>query len=143
MKIPAQTLAISEIQQRIKELSPERFEVLIAELLKKMGFENVTRTGKSGDGGIDVIGYTISETGPSYTLVQCKHYSQQKVGVGAIRDFYGAVTAYRDHADGIFASSGELSQKAIEFAKTQTQGRIGVFQGLRLINMIKQFNLYI
>jgi restriction system protein len=111
--------------------------------MKKLGFENVTRTGKSGDGGIDVIGYAISESGPSYTLVQCKHYSRQKVGVGAIRDFYGAVTAYSNDADGIMMSSGDLSQQAIDFAKTQTQGRVGVFQGLRLINMIKQFNMYI
>jgi superfamily II DNA or RNA helicase len=143
MKIPAQTLTLSEIQQRISELTPDKFEILIAELMKKLGFENVTRTGKSGDGGIDVIGYAISESGPSYTLVQCKHYSRQKVGVGAIRDFYGAVTAYSNDADGIMMSSGDLSQQAIDFAKTQTQGRVGVFQGLRLINMIKQFNMYI
>ena len=42
--------------EKIQEMDPFQFEYLTAELLRKIGYENVTVTKRSGDKGIDVIG---------------------------------------------------------------------------------------
>jgi restriction system protein len=69
-----------------KEISPYHFEKVIEELLTCMGY-SVTRVGGSGDGGVDLRGRN-SSTGEKI-IVQCKRY-KGNVGIGTIRDFYGA-----------------------------------------------------
>lgn len=68
------------------EISPNNFEKAIEELFTFMGY-SVTRVGGSGDGGVDLRGRN-SSTGEK-VIIQCKRY-KGNVGIGTIRDFYGA-----------------------------------------------------
>ncbi len=66
----------------IKSLPPGGFERLTQRLLRESGFQQVTVTGKSGDGGIDGIGTLKVNPFVSFNvLFQCKRYQ-------------GAVTAF-------------------------------------------------
>lgn len=46
--------------QQIRTMDPAAFEELVGELLAKIGFEDVTVTRASGDGGIDVRGTLVA-----------------------------------------------------------------------------------
>ena len=66
-----------------------------------MGY-SVTHVDGSGDGGIDLkcLNYSTGEK----VIVQCKRYSG-KVGIGSIRDFYGALIHSRADKGYIFTTS--------------------------------------
>lgn len=82
-------------------ITPHDFEKVIGELFSYMGY-SVTHVGGSGDGGIDLkcLNYSTGEK----VIVQCKRYSG-KVGIGSIRDFYGALIHSRADKGYIFTTS--------------------------------------
>lgn len=51
----------SDLQKRLMEMTPARFELLIGELLQALGFEEekIRVTGRSGDGSIDGSGHRV------------------------------------------------------------------------------------
>lgn len=75
----------------IKSLPPEGFERLSQRLLRESGFQHVTVTGRTGDGGIDGIGTLQINPFVSFNvLFQCKRY-QGTVTPSQVRDFRGAM----------------------------------------------------
>ncbi|MBD3399482.1 MAG: hypothetical protein GF399_04035 [Candidatus Coatesbacteria bacterium] len=80
------------VLERILELDPEEFEVLITELLATLGFE-ARHVGQVGDGGIDAVG-TLDVYGMARIElhVQCKRYQlSSRINAKEIRDFRGAI----------------------------------------------------
>jgi len=58
-------------------MDPFQFEYLVAELLEKIGYENVEVTSRSGDKGIDVVGdLTVGGLTDVKTVIQVKRYSE-------------------------------------------------------------------
>lgn len=75
----------------LQDLPAAGFERLCQRLLREAGFEQVTVTGRSGDGGIDGIGVLELNAFVSFkVLFQCKRY-KGSVGPSAVRDFRGAM----------------------------------------------------
>jgi len=73
----------------IKSLPPEGFERLSQRLLRESGFQHVTVTGRTGDGGIDGVGTLQINPFVSFNvLFQCKRY-QGTVTPSQVRDFRG------------------------------------------------------
>ncbi len=89
----------------------EELELLTGELYRRKGFEVELSAGTGSDGGIDLV---LHQEGAK-TLVQCKHYSSQKVPVNAIREFYGTLT-HEGVGQGVFVTTGEFSRDARDFA---------------------------
>ena len=82
---------ISETPRLVYDLSPRRFEELVAELYRRRGFE-VQLTPSTGDEGVDVYAIRHDELGTSLTVVQCKRYSAaKKIGVGLVRELQGTI----------------------------------------------------
>ncbi len=80
----------------LQSLPAAGFERLCQRLLREADFEQVTVTGKSGDGGIDGIGIVQVNTFVSFkVLFQCKRYTAP-VGPAAVRDFRGAMQGRAD-----------------------------------------------
>ncbi|PHK24889.1 restriction endonuclease, partial [Nostoc linckia z16] len=80
----------------LQKLTPEGFERICQRLLRESGFEKVTVTGKSGDGGIDGIGVLEINPFVSFTvLFQCKRY-KGAVSSSQVRDFRGAMQGRAD-----------------------------------------------
>ena len=80
--------------------------------------------GGRGDGGVDLVLRRAAVNGAERTLVQCKHWRAQAVGVDVVRELYGVMAA-RGAAAGIVVTSGRFTEEATSFA----QGR-----NLRLID---------
>ncbi len=95
---------------QIDKISPANFERLVGSGFVKMGY-GVQHRGCPSDGGIDLYCTRPGEV----VIVQCKHY-HGKIGVSAIRDFYG--TLIHNHAAvGYFVTTGKYTDSAIEWAK--------------------------
>jgi len=93
---PAESIIVTDISTEIKryfkdnpaklyDLSPRKFEELIASILEDLGFD-VQLTQATRDGGSDIIAYIRNAVCEYLTLVECKKYDpKNKVGVGIIR----------------------------------------------------------
>jgi restriction system protein len=96
----------------ISDLSWQDFEHLVGASFERDGFA-VTHTGGGGaDGGVDLV----LTKGRELTLVQCKQWRAQKVGVTTVREVYGVMAA-RGAARGIVVSAGDFTADAREFVR--------------------------
>ncbi len=98
--------------QDLQKLTPAQFEAYIAELFNALGYQTKT-TGKSGDGGVDVE--AVKDGLVHY--IQCKKFISSKVPVGAVRDFYGAVTDRIDGGKAYFITTNIFTLEAERFAE--------------------------
>ena len=99
----------------IKSLSPGGFERLSQRLLRESGFQHVSVTGKSGDGGIDGIGTLQVNPFVSFNvLFQCKRY-QGAVTPAQVRDFRGAMMGRADK--GLIITTGTFTLEAKKEAR--------------------------
>jgi hypothetical protein len=78
---------------RMSQLSPDRFEDLVAERLTKMNFEVVkVGTTYSRDGGIDIIASPRAAPFPFFLAVQVKHHKgDTPVGDSVVRELRGSI----------------------------------------------------
>jgi restriction system protein len=95
------------------------FEEFVARLLRKMGYENVKVTQRSGDKGKDILATSNSGKNHKYpVVVECKH--QKSVGRPVIQKLQGALLhEIDDHPfiKGIVVISGKFTKEAIEYTK--------------------------
>jgi restriction system protein len=81
--------------QAIFDLSPRKFEEVLAEILTDMGWE-VELTSATRDGGKDILAYQKTELGKLLCLVEAKRYREdRKVGVDLVRSLYGTLCDYQ------------------------------------------------
>ena len=100
--------------RKFRELSPRKFEEIVAELLTGLGYE-VQLTPFSGDGGFDMYAAKNDAVGRFLYLVECKRYVPPgKVGVQVIRSLHGVVQQKNANA-GIVATTSFFTKGAKEF----------------------------
>lgn len=81
--------------ERLKHLSPERFEYFVADRLECMGF-GVQLVGHTNqrDGGVDIIAYPKTVSFPFLLAVQVKHRrSDRKIGAPDVRNFHSVLSS--------------------------------------------------
>jgi restriction system protein len=123
----------------IKTLSPEGFERLSKRLLRESGFQHVTVTGKSGDGGIDGAGTLQINPFVSFNvLFQCKRY-QGTVTPSQVRDFRGAMMGRADK--GIIITTGSFTLEAKKEARRDGVPPIELVDGDTLVDMFERLEL--
>ena len=139
-ELPPQPLDYkSDLLTLIKALPPEGFERLCQRLLRESGFQNVTVTGRSGDGGIDGTG--ILQINPFVSFVvlfQCKRY-QGAVTPSQIRDFRGAMQGRADK--GIILTTGNFTTEAKKEARRDGAPPIELVAGEDLIKLFENLEL--
>jgi restriction system protein len=124
----------------LKSLPPEGFEKICQRLLREYGFQNVTVTGKSGDGGID--GHGVLEVNPFVTfkvLFQCKRYTKGPVSSGHVRDFRGAMMGRADK--GIIMSTGNFTSEAKKEARRDGVPPLELVDGEKMVEMFEELRL--
>jgi restriction system protein len=129
----------AQLSLLLRELPPEGFERLCQRLLRESGFEQVSVTGKSGDGGIDGIG--ILQVNPFVSfkvLFQCKRFAGS-VGPSVVRDFRGAMQGRAEK--GIVLTTGTFSAEAKREAGREGAPPIELVDGERLIEMFERLEL--
>lgn len=110
-----------------------QFEQLVGEAFRRQGY-SVEETGLGGaDGGIDLI---LRKDGRR-TLVQCKQWKRQQVGVSVVREMYGLLAHHQAHAVKI-ACIGTYTKDAERFAEGKPIELISGEQLLKMIQAVQQ-----
>lgn len=121
------------------KMSPKGFEQFSQRLLREAGFQDVSVTGRSGDGGIDGIGILQVNALVSFkVLFQCKRYSSS-VTPSQVRDFRGAMQGRADK--GIIITTGTFTADAKKEAVRDGVPPIELMDGERLIDMLEELEL--
>ncbi|MGH9824191.1 MAG: restriction endonuclease [Blastocatellia bacterium] len=103
--------------KQMYDFSPRKFEELVAELFRGMGYD-VVLTPRSRDGGRDLLAFQRSAVGTLLTLVECKHFSpNRRVGVGLIRTLYG-VTEWVRASHAVLATTSFFTRGARDLHET-------------------------
>jgi len=96
---------LSKHPEHTYELSPRKFEELVARILKDLGCD-VELTPATRDHGRDIIAYVRTKVAQFLLFVECKKYSQdRKVGVGVVRGVYGVQRIQRANKSLIVTTS--------------------------------------
>ena len=106
---------LSKHPELLYELDSRKFEELVAELFRDMGF-SVEVTPRTRDGGRDIQALRSNELGKSLYLIECKRYARtRKVGIEPVRGLYGVIQSERATM-GIIATTSSFTSDAIDFA---------------------------
>jgi restriction system protein len=113
----------------IRSLSWREFERLVAEAFRRQGFAVEARGAQTPDSGVDL---TLRGDG-SVTVVHCKHWREQRVGVRPVREVYGVMHA--ENATGaLIITAGSFTAEAIAFALSKP---IGLIEGPALLELLQ------
>lgn len=128
-----------EVLDRLHVMHPVRFERLILDLLKAMGYgagtfgkHEMTKT--SGDGGIDGIIHEDA-LGLDAVYIQAKRYqAETKVGRPAIQQFIGSLTG-EGATKGVFVTTSDFSAEARGYL-AKMQHRVVLIGGRELARLM-------
>ena len=128
------------LEKKLLEMDPFQFEILVAELLKKIGYENVDVTKRSGDKGIDVIAdLTMNGITNVKTVIQVKKYKKGNNIPGKI------VTQLRGSAEvdqrGLIITTSDFTKDAIKESKAEKKMPVSLVNGERLLDLLIKFEI--
>lgn len=128
IKIGKKLYSDRELLSWLRQLKPSEFEKFIADLFSKLGYKTKV-TGGSHDEGIDVV----AEKDGVKHYIQCKRYNNSIVGVPAVREFYGAITAHLTNYKAYFITTNKFTLEAEKFAEDKP---IELIDGIQLVKYI-------
>jgi restriction system protein len=125
------------IIERILDLSPSDFELLIRGLLVAIGFDDpeTKHVGKTGDDGVDVVGkLRVSNFAEVDLYVQVKRYkTTNTISPKQIKDFRSSVP---EKPQAAFVTTSQFQKKAREEAEKEGFKKIGLIDGLQLVDLL-------
>jgi restriction system protein len=131
----------SDLLGRVKSSSPRFFELLVVELLLKMGYGraggNGEAIGRSGDEGIDGV-IAEDRLGLEMVYLQAKRWDGT-VGRPEIQKFVGALHGQRAKK-GVFITTGSFSSEAVNYVRT-IDPRIALIDGAQLAQFMIDYNV--
>lgn len=116
--------------ETIRNLSWRRFEELVGEAYRQIGYSVVGNTSSGADGGVDLIAQKDGET----ILIQCKQWKAYKIGVKTVREMFGLFNSERANEVHII-TSGEFTDEAKDFARNKP---IKLINGPMLIQLVER-----
>jgi restriction system protein len=116
--------------ETLYQISWKEFEMLVGETFYRMGYKVKPRGGANPDGGVDLEAYKDGLK----TIIQCKHWKKQSVGVSVVREMF-AVGVHEGANNVYIITCGYFSKDAKEFAKDKA---IYLISGYQLLKWIKQ-----
>jgi len=117
--------------EQLYQLSPRKFEELVASLMEDMGFD-VELTQTTRDGGRDIIAYIRNGLTSFLAHIECKRYApDNKVSVDIIRSVVGV--HHMLHANkSVIVTTGFFTKPAIKEAKSYEHSlELKDFHGLK------------
>lgn len=128
-----------ELLAMLYDLSPQRFERVILDLLAAMGFgngnlDNGHLTKATGDGGIDGIIYEDA-LGLDAVYIQAKRYAaENKVSRPDIQRFVGSLSG-EGATKGVFVTTSDFSKEAKDYIQ-KVQHRIVLIDGQQFASLM-------
>ncbi|MGH9426231.1 MAG: restriction endonuclease, partial [Terriglobia bacterium] len=98
----------------LENVDHKEFENLVALIYEKAGYE-VKVTGRSHDGGIDILAERVSAGGRDRIVVQCKH-QQQNVGRPVLQQLWGVLSSDPSVTRCDLVTSAGFTLEALDFA---------------------------
>lgn len=125
----------AEVLEALRTVSPGHFEVIVLDVLHRMGYgasrADLQRVGGSGDAGIDGI-ISLDKLGLEKVYVQAKRW-QSSVGRPDVQTFYGALAGQRANK-GVFITTSSFTTQALDFVRSVE--RVVVVDGARLAELM-------
>ncbi|MFY0536781.1 restriction endonuclease [Nannocystis pusilla] len=119
----------------LMSVDPRKFEAIVAELLKAMGYVDVEQRGGPLDGGVDVVAARIDGWGHRARIaVQAKRYAQP-VGRRYVDELLGAYRR-QQFAEALLVTTSEFSPQAIGAAHGEPN--LKLVDGLKFVDMLAQ-----
>ncbi len=122
----------------LKSMDPYQFEAVVTVLLERMGFQDVEKTSKSNDGGIDVFGYlVVADVIRTRMAVQVKRWSNNVQGptVQQVRGSLGV------HDQGLIITTSDFSSGAIQESQKPDRQRVSLMNGEQLVHQLIEFGI--
>lgn len=124
-----------EVLENLLQVSPSRFEVIVLDVLHRLGYgghrDDLQRVGGTGDGGIDGV-ISLDKLGLEKVYVQAKRW-QNTVGRPELQAFYGALAGQKAKR-GVFITTSGFTSQARDFAQS-VEGMVLV-DGERLVHLM-------
>ncbi|MEP0006204.1 MAG: restriction endonuclease [Balneola sp.] len=128
----------SHLLEALLAMPPFTFEELIGEVLRNLGFENITVTSKTGDGGIDVLGeLVVAGTIKNNLCVQVKRW-RNNIQRSSISELRGSL---RPHQTGLIITTSDFSKPAIEEANDPYKAPISLINGKELVDILCEYGI--
>lgn len=124
----------TRILDALLDLAPDAFERFAERLLRAYGFEQVTVTRKSRDGGIDGHGRLAIGLTTVSVAFQCKRYRTKPVGRAEVDAFRGATSGL--HEQGYFFTTSRFTQEAIDAQRRPGAVPIILFDGPKIVDIM-------
>ncbi|MBX0330696.1 restriction endonuclease [Oscillochloris sp. ZM17-4] len=126
------------LRERLHTLAPSAFEDLIGQLLTKIGFENVTVTAASGDGGIDVRGtLVVGDVIRTRMAVQVKRW-KRNVQAPVVQQVRGSLGA---HEQGLIITTSDFSAGARSEAARPDATPVALMHGEQLVTLLIEHDI--
>ena len=133
-------LVRESLHSKLFAMEPEQFEILVAEFLEKLGYENVIVTGRSGDRGIDVTAtLTMGGITSVKTIVQVKRYKDgNNIGGNVIAQLRGSAEVDQR---GLVITTSDFTKEGIIEASAPNKMPMSLVNGNKLLDMLIQFEI--
>jgi restriction system protein len=127
-----------QLLEALHAMPPSKFEELVGEVLRNLGFEKVQVTGKTGDGGIDVTGeLVVAGIIRNNISVQVKRW-RNNVQRASISELRGSL---RPHQTGLFITTSNFSRQSIEEAEDPYKAVISLIGGNEFVDLLCEFGV--
>ncbi len=129
----------SDLLEKLQEMNPYDFEIVVLKLLEKMGYGEFQSTSKSRDGGIDGIIYQ-DQLGIDKIYIQSKRNNENnKVREPEIRNFIGAMSSKT--SKGIFVTTSFFDSGALQGIRDDHHHQIIPIDGAKLVELMYKFGV--
>lgn len=119
LKLYEEAAKVTTFPAEPQKIGPSEFEILVADLLERLGFQNVMISGGAGDKGVDVEASRVEEVSGklSRVIVQCKHQTiLNRVMPTQVRDFAHVIQREKQNgvSRGYFVTSSYFSPQCYD-----------------------------
>ncbi len=122
------------LRERLGEMHPQHFEILVGDLLEAMGYEDVAVVGQSGDRGVDVVGTVQVGITTIREVVQVKRH-KNNINRKVVDQLRGALP-YHQAIRGTLITLSRFSSGCAEAALYPGAAPITLIDGDRLIELL-------
>lgn len=133
-----------DVLDRLKQVSPDRFERLIIDVMLRLGYGGTLEDagmalGRSGDEGVDGV-IKQDRLGLDNIYLQAKRWDNTTVGSKEIQAFVGALSG-KGAGKGVFITTSSFSRAALEYARNLQTPRLSLINGFELARLMIDHDL--
>lgn len=133
-----------ELLERLKTVTPSRFETVIVQLMLKLGYGGLVdgagiTLGKSGDEGVDGV-IKQDRLGLDNVYLQAKRWANGSVSRKEIQAFVGALSG-KGASKGVFITTSDFTKEARTYAESLQTPRLSLINGIDLARMMTDVDL--